>query len=48
VIDLLAGYRDQGLVVVVTHDAEMLAGADRIIRLRDGRLEPAASASAVV
>lgn len=48
VIDLLAGYRDQGLVVVVTHDAEMLAGADRIIRLRDGRLEPAAGASAVV
>lgn len=39
VIDLLAGYRERGLVIVVTHDAEMLADADSIVRLRDGRLE---------
>lgn len=38
VIDLLAGYRDRGLVVVVTHDPEMVAGADRVYHMRDGRL----------
>lgn len=39
VIDLLAGYRDRGLVIVVTHDPEMLAEADRVFHMRDGRLE---------
>lgn len=38
VIDLLAAYRDRGLVIVVTHDAEMLQGADRVLNLRDGRV----------
>ena len=39
VIDLLAGYRDRGVVIVVTHDPEMLAGADHVFRMRDGALE---------
>jgi len=39
VIDLLASYRHRGTVIVVTHDAEMLAGADRVYRMRDGILE---------
>jgi ABC-type lipoprotein export system ATPase subunit len=34
----LAQYREQGAVVVVTHDPEMLADADRVYTLRDGRL----------
>jgi putative ABC transport system ATP-binding protein len=38
VIQLLAQYREQGAVVVVTHDPEMLADADRVYTLRDGRL----------
>ncbi|MCS7310560.1 MAG: ABC transporter ATP-binding protein [Armatimonadetes bacterium] len=38
VIRLLAAYRERGAVVVVTHDPEMLADADRIYSLRDGRL----------
>jgi putative ABC transport system ATP-binding protein len=39
VIDLLASYRTRGTVVVVTHDPEMLTGADHIYNMRDGRLE---------
>ena len=39
VIDLLAEYRNNGTVIVVTHDPEMLADADRVFRMRDGRLE---------
>jgi putative ABC transport system ATP-binding protein len=39
VIDLLAGYRDSGLVIVVTHDPEMVAGADQVFHMRDGILE---------
>lgn len=38
VIRLLAAYRAKGAVVVVTHDPEILADADRIYSLRDGRL----------
>jgi len=38
VIRLLADYREKGAVVVVTHDPEMLADADRIYSLRDGKL----------
>jgi putative ABC transport system ATP-binding protein len=37
VIDLLSAYRDRGTVVVVTHDAEMLSGADSILMMRDGQ-----------
>ena len=39
VIDLLASYRDRGLVIVVTHDAEMLSDADHVFRMRDGHVE---------
>ncbi len=39
VIDLLTSYRDRGLVIVVTHDPEMVEGADHVFRMRDGRLE---------
>jgi putative ABC transport system ATP-binding protein len=40
VIDLLADFRarDRGSVVVVTHDPAMLSGADRVLQMRDGRL----------
>lgn len=38
VVDLLARYRGQGSIVFVTHDPEMLAKADRVIRMRDGRI----------
>jgi putative ABC transport system ATP-binding protein len=38
VIDLLAAYREQGLVLVVTHDPEMLADADHVYYMRDGRM----------
>lgn len=37
VIDLLSSYRDRGTVVVVTHDPEMLQGADQILLMRDGQ-----------
>jgi putative ABC transport system ATP-binding protein len=39
VIDLLASYRTKGCVIVVTHDPEMLTGADRVIKMRDGVVE---------
>ena len=38
VVDTLAAYRTRGSVVVVTHDPEMLTGADEILLLRDGAL----------
>ncbi len=39
VIDLLSSYRDEGLVIVVTHDPEMLSGANCVYQMRDGRLD---------
>jgi putative ABC transport system ATP-binding protein len=38
VIEQLAAHRCRGAVVVVTHDPEMLAAADTVWTLRDGRL----------
>jgi putative ABC transport system ATP-binding protein len=40
VVSLLADYRGSagGSVVVVTHDPAMLTGADRVLQMRDGRL----------
>jgi len=40
VVSLLAEYRKAGggSVVVVTHDPAMLTGADRVLQMRDGRL----------
>ena len=40
VVNLLADYRRTGggSVVVVTHDPAMLTGADRVLQMRDGRL----------
>ena len=37
VVDLLSAYRDHGTVVVVTHDPEMLQGADSVLMMRDGQ-----------
>jgi len=37
VIELLSAYRERGTVVVVTHDPEMLTGADQILMMRDGQ-----------
>ena len=39
VIDVLRGEVGRAAWVVVTHDPEMLAGDDRVLHLRDGRLE---------
>jgi putative ABC transport system ATP-binding protein len=43
VISLLLDYRtrEEGSVVVVTHDPAMLTGADRVLQMRDGRLSSA-------
>jgi putative ABC transport system ATP-binding protein len=38
VIDLLGAYRDRGAVIVVTHDPEMLTGADQVLTMRDGQM----------
>jgi putative ABC transport system ATP-binding protein len=38
VMELVAGYRNEGLVLVVTHDPEMLSGADHVYHMRDGHL----------
>ncbi len=38
VVDALASWRTRGTVVVVTHDQEMVAGADCVLLLRDGAL----------
>jgi putative ABC transport system ATP-binding protein len=38
VIEQLAAHRRHGALVVVTHDPEMLAAADQVWTLRDGRL----------
>ena len=37
VVDLLSAYRERGTVVVVTHDPEMLQGADAVLMMRDGQ-----------
>ncbi|MCW5936513.1 MAG: ABC transporter ATP-binding protein [Fimbriimonadaceae bacterium] len=39
VVDMLVALRGKGSLVMVTHDPEMLQKADRIIRIRDGRLD---------
>ena len=39
VIEMLARYREQGAVIVVTHDPAVLASADRIYHLAAGRLD---------
>jgi len=38
VMALLIPYREKGSLIVITHDHEMLTGADRIIHLRDGEI----------
>ncbi|HEX5324668.1 MAG TPA: ABC transporter ATP-binding protein [Capsulimonadaceae bacterium] len=37
VVDLLSAYRERGTVIIVTHDAEMLPNADRVLIMRDGQ-----------
>lgn len=39
VMALLRSYRDQGSLIAVTHNPEILTEADLIIRMRDGQLE---------
>ncbi len=39
VVEMLAGYRHQGAVIVVTHDPAVLESADRIYHLSDGNLD---------
>jgi putative ABC transport system ATP-binding protein len=38
VMALLRGYRDQGSLIAVTHNPEILTEADLVIRLRDGQV----------
>ena len=38
VMALLRGYRDQGSLIAVTHNPEILSEADLVITLRDGRV----------
>jgi putative ABC transport system ATP-binding protein len=38
VMALLRGYRDQGSLIAVTHNPEILTEADLIVRMRDGRV----------
>jgi ABC-type lipoprotein export system ATPase subunit len=35
---LLRGYREQGSLIAVTHNPEILAEADLIIRFREGQI----------
>ncbi len=39
VMNLLVSCREFATVMVVTHDPEMLEGADMVVRMRDGRVE---------
>lgn len=39
VVQLLSRHRGEGALVMVTHDATMLASADRIVRIVDGTIE---------
>lgn len=45
VVDLLNEHRGSGSLVMVTHDPSMLEGADRTLRIAEGRVEEAAGAS---
>ena len=38
VMALLRGYREQGSLIAVTHNPEILAEADLVVTLRDGRI----------
>jgi len=38
VMSLLRGYRDQGSLIAVTHNPEILDEADLVITLRDGQV----------
>ena len=38
VMALLRGYRDQGSLIAVTHNPEILSEADLIVKMRDGRV----------
>ncbi len=44
ILDLIAAHRREGMtIVMVTHDPAIAARADRIVRLRDGRVEEESS-----
>lgn len=39
VVELLNAHRGNGALVMVTHDESMLEGADRVLRIAEGRIE---------
>lgn len=39
VVELLNAHRGSGALVMVTHDESMLEGADRVLRIAEGRIE---------
>ncbi len=47
IIDMLFGLRDRhgATLILVTHAAELARRCDRVVRLRDGRIEPARAAA---
>jgi ABC-type lipoprotein export system ATPase subunit len=47
-MSLLRSYREQGSLIAVTHNPEILTEANSVIRLRDGRLVVAGDRSARV
>jgi putative ABC transport system ATP-binding protein len=47
IIDMLFGLRDRhgATLILVTHATELARRCDRVVRLRDGRIEPARAAA---
>jgi putative ABC transport system ATP-binding protein len=39
ILNLIGQFRDGRTIVIVTHDAKAEAFADRVVRIKDGRLD---------
>jgi putative ABC transport system ATP-binding protein len=38
VMNILSGFRENAMILVVTHDRSILSGADQVIEMWDGRI----------